>query len=538
MRWSEFVERRERRRVVALSAVPEDGPLRGADLIECLDTWRFVTHSAVLDGLATQLNTKPPSPAPRHRCAVLAPREDLPTPADPEESRTEAQWRRWLEQHVHVRDAPRWKAASWALAELSWIGEETERTWRVATSALPSPDDESARRAWTAWPRLSTGDVRAWTFVMEGGWEALCWRDAKRSLYAGMGSYRMPYAYRAQILDDVQEAFPYLFMGDGDGSPGWKELAIRVLEDAGGEGQIAALAHALPEGAWELVRDCALRRAPWLRSSKRLGPRYDELAQATQGRDRLEALLDLHVASRLIERWRVEAACGVDTSWQATAHHRRRACGRLRALVRDAPGDALVNAVVELPGLAERTRKAVARYMWGWFFVYPQGELNAVPREVTQRCVMPPPPATLVRRAEGLEVEAEERDLVLYLYLRGLRPALMSYLICAGKPPTRLSEALADLSDTIADPGQLKPRRYQALRASLRSTLPRYVRELTSTLREVAALEGSRSAKRAALARILDPVWRSSQERPLHCIDKMIANARQILEDLEQGASC
>jgi hypothetical protein len=85
--------------------------------------------------------------------------------------------------------------------------------------------------------------------------------------------------------------------------------------------------------------------------------------------DRLDAVLDLHVAVRLLTRWSQEdAAAHPERDWEVVRQNRGRARARLRAVLSSGDAQRLAAPLLSAPALADRTRFAIGRYCrdWAW----------------------------------------------------------------------------------------------------------------------------------------------------------------------------
>lgn len=526
MRAEEFRHRRAMRRDLAIHAAQA---LREGDLVPalgCLRGWRFAAHPALASALLRHMAHAPLHPDPVLLAASLGPMDEdamdltiLP----------ERVWRRELEQRkgITLHADP----LAWALEHLGWLGMEQQRlerdAWATYHYQANPKEDAIAGTLWVAW---FSGDLgRVWR-----GWERTYWEAARVCLYRALQARRVPVEERPRIVAETQEAFFSLFLGARGGPQGWQELAVRVLEGSGNAGPVEALAHLVEPDRWGDFFVCASQRQPWRGTLNRVLPEgfggdWGPLG-VRQEPARLEAMLDLHVAWRLVRSWSQPGACGVDASWHVLEHHRYRVRGRLRALVRERSDERLRDALLGLDGLDDRTRRAVASFIWTWAQQELSVRFAVVPRVLTPICVVPEirPPRTA--RPQTPEIWEVERGWLLLCLLKGQGARIRLYSRHQDHANGSLGELLNLLPDEAADPDRQARRSWEGLRSSLRAHLPEWEGQLAPVLRQVAALNPrDRDIKRQIRA-LLSPVWHPMIAWPRGGYPGMVRAARVWLE--------
>ncbi len=347
-----------------------------APAVAMLDAWRFVRDqdwtTAFLDHLqAAELH---PSGAAWH-VAMQAPLDrTLATPID---------WRDAVYAAASAPGAARGPGAppdipdvgdglAWALVELATVGTLVDsigrQTWADEHFASAPAADAELARLWRGW---ADGQI----FHNRKAWEKATLDAAVGAFGAVLVGRRVPHERRQQALADARDGWFWTLLGGGEGSESWRELAVRVIE-SGGAGPVDALAAALRPDDWDRVAGCAVTRGhgpatarlawgsttDWLQRSRDLQRRGR--ADPTV----LEELLDLHVACRLVTCWAEPPRMAPERSWTVVRNNRGRARARLRAVLREAPADWLVEQVLRVPALAARTRRAASRFGrdWAW----------------------------------------------------------------------------------------------------------------------------------------------------------------------------
>ena len=392
--WSLFTQARDTRRSHALAAAAPllDGhPLPARSL---LGAWRFSSDPAACDRLLEQLVTTPPCPPAAHMAATLhdAPSEG-PEPAGATDQR----------QHLfdHFQDTPDAPAelptrVAWGLEALAWHGARIEAEERQAWRAPPVLHPKRDGRMAAVWKAVLSGDF--WS--VQNDVEKLLLPAARRAFAAGLRARGVPEASRRPYIAEYTEAFFWTFLGGREGTPGWKDAAVRILEQAGA-GPVDALSTHFDAEAWSWLVACPTFSSPSWRATRTWAlPDYPNALARAGALQRmgpgnpglLEHLLDGQVALRLVASWADsgEVRTGPDRSWNVVMRHRGRTRGRLRALLLETTSDSLLQ-LLDLPGLHARSASAVAAQGWARACeVVHQHQLPAWDSSPTPSCEQPP----------------------------------------------------------------------------------------------------------------------------------------------------
>ena len=371
MQWSEFLDRRASRWERVNAALADPAKRRGLFV-----GWRFVEDAGALSAVNRAIDGAAPAPPAALLSLALAPPEALPPPppsqADADEPLHRLRLARAFAQKLPaaaaVADTPQHRAA-WALENLAFLGEQVESRERAAwgREQFDIKLNEDAAVA-TLWARLFQGGAGVWSDQKK--WEALCLPAATASFRQVLSTRELPSGVAKQALTELRDGLWFQLLGGKGGTPGWAEIAARVVETCGG---LPGLTLSLHDEEWAVATGCAVARGAWPSSLAAIlsdvpgGP-----ARALKLRQRLsetpdlaEAVLDAHVALRLLDTWSTPEGADPLRSWGVVVQNRGRARGRLRALAMTRPA-ALRPLLLSLDALHARTLTAVRRYAWDW----------------------------------------------------------------------------------------------------------------------------------------------------------------------------
>lgn len=458
--------------------------------------WRFDEHGGrrVLERLVQA----PPAVDGRAWAMAFGPVADARHPLASE-------WRQasWIRAHP---DSPAGDPLAWALHELAaqaWLIEQQERQpWRRTFPV--GPEDSAVASMWRGWAQGNPWPIR-------GAWERAFLKPALAAFSAVLRARSLPEEVRRQAISDAREGFFYALVGVG-AEAGWREVAARLLE-AGGEDPVDALARALPTASWERVARCAVTRGHgrstaglvwgetggWQVQARRLR------SEGSERPERLAELLDLHLALRLLEHWSQPERAAPERSVAVVAHNRGRARSRLRASLREAPAEHLLEQILALPGLAARTRSAVARFARDWAWQQVQHGFSFYDaRTIDPACVLPegaPPPLP----TEALPVL---RTWVLRVLLKGRLAHLRQWVHGGDTVDPKDATWGRLLKDDCPEllrsyPGASRTEGLARLRAELVEQLPELWPELLPVLGRLAALTEQGPSLEAAFSAVL-----------------------------------
>jgi hypothetical protein len=362
---------------------------------------------------------------------------------------------------------------------------------------------------WAAWFHADPWSGR-------DAWEALLLPEAQRAFRGVCEARRLPAEVRQRALSDLREGFFWALLGaGGDSPPAWIELALRTLETHG-DGPVAALAARLDPEGWGRAARCVSHRGSWAGTIASWQPAHEPAARARavarEASDNPvlpDALLDLHVVLRAIQHLDGDPHAAL---WGVVRQNRGRARGRLRALLAREP-QALLEPLLALPQLLERTRAATRRFAWSWAWreLATDFAFDAA-RASTAPCLLPdapPPPLT-----------AEQHDALatwgLLVALRGRYDHLQRWVRTGstGDRDSTWARLLAEACpDCLADPDASgRTRTYHRLRTELAELLPSLTRRWATQLAQIAALPSGRGLRKAFEALVSD-AW--SPEVPM-----------------------
>jgi hypothetical protein len=415
--WPAFVDahgRRVARALAAAAALLDGAPQQARGL---LGAWAFARDAHAADRLLSRLVASPPSPPADHIAAILGPPPDAgPDPAGP------------MDQRAHLFEAARAQPVgstvtdrvAWGLEGLAWFGAQVERTERTAWQASPrvQPTRDAAVRA--LWSQLLGGDFWEAQSAVESLWRP----TARRAFGAALRARGVPGPERKAYIKEFSEGFFWVLLGGSDTLPGWKEIAVRVLETDGPSGPEALSGH-LGRDGWSWVVRCPTASSPTWRTTRAwaLPDHPNALAESwrlmREGPTRpalMEHLLDGQVALRLLAAWSdPEPRTLPRQGWDVVLRHRTRTRGRLRAVLLETASDRLLR-LLDLPGLAARTEQAVAAVAWARaHLVLQHHQVPSWDSSVTPQCTEPPALAAPLSKDDAAVV----RTWVLLVVLRG-----------------------------------------------------------------------------------------------------------------------
>jgi len=334
---------------------------------QLLAPWRIARDAAACARLLERLVAAPPAVPAAHVVATLGvPPADGPGPAGAIDQR-----QRLFAAAASTPDEPVEVSTrlAWGLESLAWVGTRIERDERAAWTVPVATHSTRDSETHALWKSFLEGDF--WT--VQGAVERLLVPPARRAFSAGLRARGVPETVRRQYISEYSEAFYWTFLGGREGTPGWKEAAVRILERSG-SGPVDALGAHLNAEGWSWLVACPTFSSPSWRATRRWAlPRHpNALAEAWRlqregpGRpELLEHLLDGQVALRLIGAWSDsdDVRTSPERSWNVVLRHRTRTRGRLRALLLETASDSLLQ-LLELPGLHARSAAAVAAQGW------------------------------------------------------------------------------------------------------------------------------------------------------------------------------
>lgn len=530
--WSAFRAAQDQRRAQAQAAAVA---LRGGDRTAArrlLGSWSFSSDPAACDRILDRLCETPPVPEPAHLAATLGPVPATgPDPAGAQE------------QRAHLFSAAQGAGldgadpVAWGLEGLAWVGgriHQTERvTWQQGVDVNPLRDGAHA----VLWSQFLDGQF--WDAQADA--ESLWLPAAKRGFAAALRARGVPAPDRKQYVADYAEAFFWMLLGGRDATPGWKEVAVRLLERDGSSAPAALAAHLGPEG-WSWVLRCPSASSPTWRAARRwalpdhpnpLSEAWHLCRQGPADPGWMEHLLDGLVAQRLVAAWSgVGTETGPRTSpkqaWDVVLRNRGRTRGRLRAVLLETAGDALL-AIPSLPGLAAATHQALAAVGWSQaHVVLHKHGLPSWDSSLTPTCEAPPPLQPLLSAQD----EAVLRTWMLLVVLRG-RWAQLDHWGRTGtwrtRPDSGWGRLLKDgLPPRLGQDGA----GYARIQAHLTLHGPRLWADLRPVLEAVAATTKGREIRAA-----VEPCWEPEVGLPSRMTAGAADAARAVLAHLDDPAA-
>jgi len=496
--------------------------------------------------LLHHLNAGGPSVGRSTTTALLGPIEDLPGRPLPHAAPHVHRWHLVERSTAQGREADTLVALAAAIDELAFLGDEIQRRHRAAWTAHTfEPDDKAdarAARLWSGW--ASDNPYKAMARFRKAYLPA-----ARSAFVAELRALRMRDETRLSMLDQMEEAFAYrlLLPGDATKTPGWVEVALRVLETAG-QGPIASLARLLGTHSLDAAARCAASRGHWPATASLAFPgtgarRGRSLALLdAMGQGRTEPLLDLHVATRLVESWVGGAGCEPERNWRIVLANRGRARGRLRAvLAREASQsgtDPIVLQLRTLEGLHARTRAAVGWYARDWARKEVRSHSFDALGHVTAPCTLPEPSADM-----GESASIDGRIAATWVFLATLRGQLgrLERWVTTGSTGDRdatWGRVLKLLPDALADahPGGRRARTFDSLRHHLRAEWADTCVELRA--RCVALVEGAEESDAKLSGKRFSDLtathWHVAIPRPTRGLARMVEAAARAVDLLDK----
>lgn len=430
------------------------------------------------------------------------------------------QTRRNHERTLRPAEADPALARAAQIAMLDWAGREVEdrerRAWQRGWTADPDAD----ARATALWQGLAGGspwEVRTLA-------ELLWLKPATRAFAAVLASRDLPRSVQRRVLDDLREGFFYRLLGDGEGPPGWAEIAVRVLETvAPVEGPAATLS----EKGREQAGRCITHRTGWGRTVAEIwadrpdsGSRALAAAATLADHSTTEALLDLHTVLRLIDASPETPA----EAWRIVSQNRGKARGRLRALVANESG--WLPVLTALDAIDARSRAAVARFAWAWAWQELAHDFPFDPsRAVTPRC----DPIDQVFLPLSSAERAPLATWVLLVTLKGRHDHLQRWVATGGTGDrdSTWARLLKDLPVGLSN-----AEAYPRVRHALSETLDEHLDGWTPVLRRIAEAKVDRKLKRL-LTTLLEPHWHADVPFPRSGFPTFVAHARELVRRQE-----
>lgn len=385
------------------------------------------------------------------------------------------------------------------IAWLDWLGSEVDdrerRSWAQAYDAVPADDAADA----AIWAGLIHGSPWGVRDACEARWLPI----VERVFLGVLAGRELPVDVRHRVIADLREAFFFRLLGPEN--PGWRDIAVRVLETVA---PLVGPGTALGAAARKEAGGCLSRRGGWAQTLQHLLPdapdREGRAVVATRWFEdptRLEALIDLHVVLRLIERQPAD----LDTAWRIVTQNRGKARGRLRALL---GSTRRWDGLFALDGLSRRTDAALARYAWSWAWQELAHDFSFdASRTVTPPCEP---------QDDGFEPlthdGADALDTwVLLVLLKGRLPHLQLWVRTGGTGDR--DSTWARLQQQL--PGDLRSpdQGYKRVRIHLADHLDPILGEWSSTLVALLQITPGRHLKEAFLT-VLRQRWHPAIELP------------------------
>lgn len=481
-------------------------------LKEALSGWRFAEDPAMLSLLWETVKEAPLSPTPLACALSFAPLPALPEPSDDMDPELAADLAADLTELQHrERLASAWRDRApkvevdpivWAIDALSWLGEQAEHLERGAWLRVPWRASASDGSVAAMWSGLSSGsffrDRAAWMELLQG--------DVVAVFRTVADAQKLPPDVGRRMVADLRDVLPYKLAPSSDGYGGLSQVGVRMIE-TGSLGPLPELLSALSEEGRKAASACISRRGHWPDTLTALFPSSGPVERAVRAApfmdpDRGEVLLDLHVAMRLVERWRSEGAGDPTTDWSVVIQNRGRSRGRLRALLCEESGGSVGDRVAHLPAVAARTRAAARRWAWEWAweelaldFSFDAARPVGVPCKAT---------GALHAALEGEEI-AILSVWVLRVVLRNRASHLLRWVAegSTGDHDATWGRLLLDIPDALRDGPQ---GRYGRVRAHLASSLDGILSGYRPLFAALASLPDDRTAM-ARFRTLTEPIW-------------------------------
>ncbi|MCB9761184.1 MAG: hypothetical protein H6739_15190 [Alphaproteobacteria bacterium] len=429
-------------------------------------------------------------------------------------------------EHAHRRRA--WATARqdgvvsspgpWVLQELAAWGRTLSR-WRNLPSATPNPEED--RAAERAWASLLTADP----FGALDDLQRRLLPPVMAQFNALMRRRRVPETEASRVRAELEEGFIFTLLDDAWGVEPRLDLALRVLESAG-PGWLPLADMLTPAEAREAAC-CLAERRRWGPTLRAVWPLARTRAdRASRLGERLSVdpgwlapLTDLHLCARLLERWRVKdpLATHPDHGARILQQNLSRVRARLRAVLSRSP-ERLLEPLMTVEALDERTRSAAARFAWAWARRELPHHFTLGSAKGTRRCEpveeLPPLP---------VEADGPLRTWVLLAVLRGKDEHLERWVRTGGTGDgdSGWGRVLQQLPDALRDADGAT----HAMRRALAVELPEIYTELEPLLFDLADQPVDRSL-RSRVETLLRPGWDDAIPVPSGGFRKMPARAR------------
>ncbi|MFT5686188.1 MAG: hypothetical protein ACI8RZ_007144, partial [Myxococcota bacterium] len=248
--------------------------------------------------------------------------------------------------------------------------------------------------------------------------------------------------------------------------------------------------------------------------------------------DRLDTVLDLHVAVRLLTRWsRDPDTARVERDWDVVRQNRGRGRARLRAVLSGGSPQRLAAPLLSAPALADRTRYAIGRYCrdWAWIQLSRHFPFHNHPIDALCNIAVHPPFSD--------DDRAAMRTWVLLVIFKGRLGHLERWVPTGstgdrdatwGRLQKELTPRLRD-----EDSSGKAPRGLPRLRAELADLLPGLLTGWKPTLARLAALSGTTPLIPRFNAILNTIHWHTDIPRPGgHYFTKYCAAAAQALDHI------
>lgn len=430
-------------------------------------------------------------------------------------------WLPWLQ--ATVRDGPLGLDA--LVAGLQTIGARIQALirapWRARQAPVDARADAEAAALWQAW---AAGDF--WS--IQPAWERAYLMDGTRAFLAvAEATHRRP-----RLRLDVMESF-FQVGWDAQGGPaGWRKILCRVVESEGPApfgNLVAAFPAAQRRAALATVFNWGTRAETTATLLPEIaGAEARAHALAARAEAAPDALLDAHVASRLVSAWCTSGAVDLEHGWRVALQNDGRARSRLRALLAAAPTPPAPREA----GLHARTRFAVRRFFRDWARAqrpdFPLGDAAGVD-PVRQAAAMAAP-------FDG-PAQAALRCWILLGALRGHLPSLHAWR--STRRTAGRTAAFYRYLNTLP-PVLLRPRAgdragRERVRIELIDSLDEHLDALRPLLGRVAALRAPRLAER--LSACLAPAWVAAVPLPRGRTHQYVEHAARACRAIDEAAA-
>jgi hypothetical protein len=437
-----------------------------------------------------------------------------------------------LQEHAPTNE----RSMAWALTQLRQAGDGlawfARDAWKAETFTSDARKDDVAALAWT---RFFVGDP--WN--TRAAWEAAYLGPVSGVFRAVMEARRLPGTVRTRCLDDLREAFFYAMISHPT-SPGWAELAVRVVETCG-DGPFSSMLGVLDAQSTERVAWGIAQRGSWRVTAAQLWPEAAVSSRAVRLKSLIptdgDALLGFHLASRLIMAWSRNELLDAAGAERALKQNHGRARGRVRAILTETRPAELQAKLLGVESLHARTLAAIRRYAWAWAWQQLATDFAFdVERPVTPPCTHAPPDFAHFDVAANSAL----KTWILLVIMKGRLAHLRRWTFTGGtgdRDSTWARLIANELPDCLLD-GERR-RSYERLRVTLLDALPDFLDQLQPTLAAMADLSQGRDLRLRVTA-TLEPVWDDALGMPRSGFPTFVMNAKAVLGQLhtEQEDPC